>query len=174
VPEPNEAYEHYAHVLDAQVTPSGQNPLGHVCWGVLTISYSTIVSGKLVTNEYDGGIRHEVEILSPDGLLELFEVETESTKYMGHIVYVLPLVHGMGDESSWLNQDYIHGLLLPTNNNKGEYYRIGFFRFFRNSGTRGRFVNVLGTLGVATAESACARVLSDPKYSGERYAITII
>jgi hypothetical protein len=180
LPGPKDSYRHYAHVIDAHIMPSGPDPLGQLGGGVLTMSCSAMLSGKVI--EYPSSFidSYEVEIPTAAGC-EAFEIYPDTRECVNRTVYVLPLVHRLGngtdnEDEEVLNYRSIDGILLaPSNNNKGEYNRIGFFWYSRDDEVqRDRFVRALEASGTATAESACARILSNPKFAGEPYVITII
>jgi hypothetical protein len=143
------------------------------------MSCSAMLSGKVI--EYPSSFidRYEVEIPTAAGC-EAFEIHPDTRECVNRTVYVLPLVHRLGngtdnEDEEVLNYRSIDGILLaPSNNNKGEYNRIGFFWYSRDEVRRDRFVRALEASGTATAESACARILSNPKFAGEPYVITII
>ena len=77
------------------------------------------------------------------------------------------------DNSIWKR---ITGLILrPTGAKKGEFSRVGQFAVQgQDKAEVTDFMRELNTDGAAVAESCCAETIANPKYSGERYLISIV
>lgn len=177
-------YKHYAHVIDAYTTPSGQDPMGRVSGGQITVSCTSMLLGKLRESELMPLSRqlYEVEVSSSEGH-DVIRVCTDSDEDLGHTVYMLPLLQSVKDfRSEKEHKDdvrYVWGIVLaPSNKKKGEYRRTGSFRYHDgdawNQAELDRFDKALDVFGATTAESGCAEVLSEPEHPAERYIVTII
>lgn len=181
-------YRHYAHVVDAYTTQSGQDPMGKVSGGQITISCTSMLLGKLQErhNKYEATPLsqqiYEVEVSSSEGH-EVIRVCTDSDEYLGHTVYMLPLLQSVKDirveKDHEGNVRYVWGLVLaPSNKKKGEYRRTGSFRCHDSDAWHrdelDRFDKALDVFGATIAESGCAEVLSEPEHPAERYIITIL
>jgi hypothetical protein len=174
-------YKYYSRVVDAHVVPLGKESFGELVGGLLEITCSVMLAGKLRKiqgekwNDIDFSF-HEVDIESSDGK-ETFRVYPDSDEYDGEDIYILPVVDVLGKEKH--NKRTVSGLLLyPADTEKGEFVRAGFFSFSafdeRCREIQERFLKVAERSGRATAEEQCAEVLSEPEFPDERYVITII
>ncbi|KFY11433.1 hypothetical protein V492_04458 [Pseudogymnoascus sp. VKM F-4246] len=171
-------YVYYAHVLSANVVPVGKELFGELKGGELQMSFSVMLVGQLKTRKgHFGYFDSEVEINSLDNSTESFPVYPDSNELDGRDVYLVPVLETLGKGKH--DKRGLKGLiLLPTGCKKGEYSRAGHFscldfdEAYRKS--QDRFRKLLEASGKATAESQCAKVLEEPQFEKERFAITII
>jgi hypothetical protein len=175
-------YKYYAHVIDAHVVPLGKESFGELVGGLLEISCSVMLAGKLrkIKREEWNGMDFsfcEVDIESSDGMKESFRVYPDSDEYDGEDIYVLPVVDVLGKEK-YDTRNVSGLLLLPADTEKGEFVRAGFFSLSafdeRSREIQERFLKLAEQSGKVTAEAQCAEVLSEPEFPGEQYVITII
>jgi hypothetical protein len=173
-------YVYHAHVIDAQVEPVDKDPFGELVGGVLRMSCSVMLAGKLKKIKSEKEDRrfdyNEVDIESQDGKKETFRMYPDSDEYDGEQIYVLPVLEIFGKGK--YNKRNVKGLLLSATGNKGEYIRAGFFDISAfNDGHREiqeRLLKLLESSGQATAEAQWAEILSEPEFPDEGYVITII
>jgi hypothetical protein len=168
-------YSYYAHVLSAIVVPSGKDAFGEIEGGELRMSCSVMLAGKLKKLQYEDlrciGSNHcEVEMDSRDGGKENFKVHPDSDEFDSQDIYVLPALQILGDGK--YNEPELEGLIiLPTGSKKGEYPRVGHFRFWSfdddRKKTQDRFLGLLEASGKATAEARCADILEEPRFGEE-------
>ncbi|KFX97745.1 hypothetical protein V490_02658 [Pseudogymnoascus sp. VKM F-3557] len=154
---------------------------GEVKGGELRMSYSVMLVGQFKeTRIFERGNWHtftQLEINSSDNETEIFEVYLESDEFNGRDIYLLPVLEILGKAK--LNKRDLQVLVvLPTGNNKGEYFRIGMIELLASDEshrkTQDRFLELLKLFGKATAEAQCAEVLEDPEFEKEQYVITIV
>lgn len=163
-----EGVEHvyYAHVIDVNVVPAGNELFGELAGGELKMSCSVMLTGKLrlVKGEEWDGIDfsyNEVDIEGLEGKKESFMMHPDSDELDGENIYILPILETLGKAK--YNKRNIKGLLLsPTSNKKGEYTRAGFFdlsafdKGFRK--TQERFLKLLEATGKSTASRQITRL----------------
>lgn len=102
----------------------------------------------------------------------------DSSSLRDEAIYLLPLIGWVGSTG---HVDSLRGIVLrKTTGAVGEYCRIGNFYFeqlevashFETSGLSLR--DMIHDVGAATAEAACAEVVSNTKDPLEKYVITIV
>jgi hypothetical protein len=97
--------------------------------------------------------------------------------YTGNLVYI--------NDEDYISEQMVEGIVLnATGCARGEYHRIGGFSFFKDrvhpddihedGNLYDPFLKVLEQHGRATAEAACADVISNPEYPDQQFIITII
>lgn len=171
-------YFFFAHVQKAQVTPVGDDIFGELEGGVLEFNLSVMLAGKTSTGWSGSRI---IEIESLDDKKDAFEINLNYTQLDGENVYLLPVVDIFYTGTGSTRKRTVTGiLLLQTGTRKGEYLHAGWFEvpgwdkpdFLPDK--RVRFLQLLETLGQATAKVQCFEILSEPKLPNERYVITIV
>lgn len=157
----------YAHVIDADIKLSGQDPFGQVQSGVIKIACSLMAAGRLLQlkslNDSPSGL-HNLEILiaTPQGQAEVFKAHMDCTdEFPGtnEMVYLLPFYGGFsgsakrtiertectvtGDSKilkTMVEDMKIYGILLrPSGMGIGEYQRLGSFNFVGESSVHTTF-----------------------------------
>ena len=191
----------YAHVLDANIAKYGHDPFGQVTNGVIRLACSTMATGNLVRSEesnepaseegitmiHVGNSKQECPI-QIDCLDDGYQEENGT-------IHLLPILGGKtgsatgAEEKEWLWEFMVEGLVLrATGVIKGQFSRIGSFNFYKNRasyfdnvGNRileeepyEPFLQMLEEHGTATAEAACAEIISNPEHHDERYVITVV
>lgn len=172
-------YKHYAHVVDAFTIPSGQDPMGKVSGGQLTIGCTSMLLGELYESR-----AHQYEVkLSSSEDYDVFRVYADSDEDVGHTVYMLPLMQTVKDFGvGKIHKDKsrnIQGLILASSKKKkGQYRRTGYFHYHDfdawHQDVLYRFDKALDVFGATVAESGCAEVLSELEQPVERYIITVV
>jgi hypothetical protein len=182
----------FAHVLDAKVELSGQDPFGQVKHGVVRIACSVMVASHRLEPNHP---RHGEFTISVTGYEnQKFLVNNDCIddgRDLNETVYLLPLLGTFQFIYNWNPYEQIaivelRGILLrPTGVTKGEYQRLGSFCFggvkpktsFSDSSEKGvyyGFKKILEQSGEETAEAACAEIITNTQYPKEQYVITII
>lgn len=192
----------YAHVLDANTIKYGHDPFGQVTSGVIRLSCSTMAAGHLahpVHSKKSNKFEAEecfIVVLHADNEEREFPIQIDclDDAHQEHNkpIYLLPLLGGKtgsatGEEGNgWLDELMIEGIVLrATGVTKGEFSRIGCFKFYKNKSsfsqngddqeeTYEAFLRVLGEHGTVTAEAACGEMTWNPKHPDERYVITLV
>lgn len=186
----------YAHVLSASTTPYADDPFGQVTGGAIRLACSSMVAGRLVPWKKS----------DKEGFNILLHVDKEEKEFPIQIdclddgqqegtgpVYLVPIIGGKTgtasglEEKDWVYEWLIEGIVLRlTDVSKGEFSRIGSFKFFKNQVIWGTgsteiadesyepFLKVMEELGEMTAKVACAEIMSSPEHPDERYVITLI
>lgn len=140
--------DNYARVLDAWVTPLGNDPFGELSGGGLRIACAAMLCGRIV--DQDTIVVQSVS--SEDDLqLRLFLGSSDLDHRSGDAdsnTYLLPFIGGKGgsyymvnaggdssdaetdydDESKWFRPKAVEGIVLRlTGDRPGEFYRVGSF-----------------------------------------------
>lgn len=173
-----EKYIYLSHVIDARVVPA-EKPFGPLVGGVLTMSCSGMLAGKLSKIKHKYSDQYILEIESSGEKGEDLVLYPDSDEHLGQTIYALPILETPVKVKNW--RDSVDGLLLlPTGNNKGEYFRVGRFLFYVPSDhlpkTQEWSLEEVVTFanGKSIAEAQCAEILEELEFPGERYVITII
>ncbi|TEY43180.1 hypothetical protein BOTCAL_0376g00120 [Botryotinia calthae] len=189
----------YAHVVDADTTPYGQNPFGQVTDGFIRLACSAMVVGHIVyTETLDVAGYKDVAaiLLNVRGQMKKFPIRLDCLDDVNQNyalpIHLVPLIGGNDGSSRKTSKDErIYGftilgiILRSTDSVTRTYARIGSFRFSNNVRNFGRgkgiieelyepFLQVLEEQGLATAEAACSEILSDVEPPDHRYLITIV
>ncbi|TGO48252.1 hypothetical protein BCON_0246g00210 [Botryotinia convoluta] len=189
----------YAHVVDANTSPSGYNSFGQVTDGFIRLACSTIALGHLVSTPNLDGAGYEnaaailLNVRGQKKTLSIYlncldDVDQNYTRP----IHLVPLLGGKSGTSHSVNEGEtieelkIQGIVLRnTDSAIGTHTRIGYFSFFKDSANIGwskniteelyePFLQALEEQGLATAETACSEILSDAEPSDHRYLITIV
>ena len=188
----------YVKVLHANTTKYGYDPFGQVTSGVIRLACSSLAAGYLV---------HSIEFNNPEPKEEAFIVPYAGNRELnfsvqidcqddrnnapGKLSYLLPLLSGKTarftkrerESKDWIRKIMIEGIVLQaTGVTKGEFSRIGSFKFYKYRSTDDgneeetyeQFLKLSKGYGKTTTKAVCAEVISNRKHVDKRYVITLV
>ncbi|OBT80157.1 hypothetical protein VF21_00677 [Pseudogymnoascus sp. 05NY08] len=182
----------YVQVLDAYATKHGYDPFGQVTSGVIRLACSTMAAGYLVypseSNYPEPEADATIVLYAGDRELNFsvrIDCQDDNNTSSGKLCYLLPIFSGKtGTGTRRRYELMIDGIVLQaTGITKGEFCRIGSFKFYKNRSEYSvgdkeesyeRFLLVLKSHGKATAKAACKEVTSNRKHIDKRYVITLV
>ena len=182
--------DHYAHVVDASVTPLAGDVFGELSAAALHITYTGIILGelagrdKLVVQGVDDKVECQVSLDALD----------EEPMSSDAAVYILPLIGGKQGmrwrdkgEVEWREPKVIQGIVLRrAGSDAGVFRRVGAFRCeesrMEDDASDGNlasqryheFMRELERSGGEVARSVCAKVVENAERAAEIFAITVI
>jgi hypothetical protein len=182
--------DHYAHVVDANVTPLAGDIFGELSAGTLHIACTSIILGELTGRDklVVQGVDEKFECpVSLDALDEDL-LSSDAT------VYILPLIGGKQGmrwrdkgEVEWREPKVIQGIVLRrAGSNAGVFRRVGTFKCeesrMEENASDGNlasqryheFMRELERSGAEVARLVCAKVVENAERPAEIFAITLV
>lgn len=189
----------YVHVLNARATFHAVDPFGQVSGGVIRLACSYLIEARVEdvqnSEEAEEG-EFAVALAASTGgpFTIMIDTLTDLEANAALPIYMVPIYsHNTysghsGPNDEHIPEQVIEGIVLrPTIRVRGEYTRIGFFKFYKdsnpyndpdersNENVMDPFIQLLESHGKETAEAACAEIIPSPtEHPDQRFVITII
>ncbi|KAF2846354.1 HET-domain-containing protein [Plenodomus tracheiphilus IPT5] len=180
----------YAHVLDAETQPIGQDPFGEVRGGSLRIRCSGMLAARFSSANTVKIESEEPDVNEEGGYPVSLDCLDDEWEIGAGPVYLLPLFGGKtgsrlilhNNEDEPIVEFMICGILLRQESGlSGQFCRIGMFRFFKDQTHRSDerdvydpFCKAFEQGAMSVAESVCAKVIDNAELTNERYVITLV
>jgi hypothetical protein len=182
--------DHYAHVMDASVTPLARDVFGELSAGTLHIACTGIILGELTGRDklVAQGVDEKFECPVSLDALDEEPLSSDAT------VYILPLIGGKQGmrwrdkgEVEWREPKVVQGIVLRrAGSNAGVFRRVGTFKCeesrMEENASDGNlasqryheFMRELERSGAEVAKSVCAKIVENAEWPAEIFAITLI
>jgi hypothetical protein len=176
-PEVDGSQELYAHVLGVFLEPCGNDLLGEICAGTISILCRTLVTvtllGVVSSTLLPSGCQSEkVKIKGNDNDLAFEALVSWDYEDSVEEVYMLPIRAFRGSIESILGL-----MVVPTGQEQGQYQRIGMFDSLSGSyaseGTQ-RLAEILLNPEFSAGTDAFAGFIDNSRYEKEHWVLNIV